>query len=216
MLCLKAGIIVRENDDLHKKISNTKNFKFKICGGGRMINPLVTVLLVTYNHINTFEKAIKNHSQFDPEKGEYSTWIYRILRNVCFAHWHDTKKEGLVDDDITDLHPTIFNNDEIQEKDISDSIIKVDGGNALESIGIESCIESLYNASINEIESMDPRFKKILVAKLIDKKTIKEIAEEEQCAESSVKHYLYKGKEMICKNLQTKYRDLYEVYISYI
>lgn len=165
---------------------------------------------------NTFEKAIKNHSQFDPEKGEYSTWIYRILRNVCFAYWHDTKKEGLVDNDISELHPTIFNNDDIQEKDVSDSIIQVEGKNALESVGIETCIQSLYNASINEIETMDPRFKKILVAKLIDKKTIKEIAEEEQCAESSVKHYLYKGKELISKTLQTKYRDLYEVYVSYI
>ncbi|MDD5589755.1 MAG: RNA polymerase sigma factor [Candidatus Portnoybacteria bacterium] len=50
----------------------------------------------------TFFKALENIRNFDPAKGLFSSWLYRIAANSVIDHWRKQKK-NLNIDDIWDL-----------------------------------------------------------------------------------------------------------------
>jgi RNA polymerase sigma-70 factor (ECF subfamily) len=50
----------------------------------------------------TFFKALKNIKRFDPGKGLFSSWLYRIASNCVIDHWR-TLKKNLDIADIWDL-----------------------------------------------------------------------------------------------------------------
>lgn len=47
---------------------------------------------------DTFLRAIEKIEQFNPEKGEFSTWIYTIARNLITDHWRAHKEHKDIDD----------------------------------------------------------------------------------------------------------------------
>lgn len=46
----------------------------------------------------TFFKALKQIRQFDPEKGVFSAWLYRIARNTVFDHYRAQRPTQDIDD----------------------------------------------------------------------------------------------------------------------
>lgn len=46
----------------------------------------------------TFLKALENIGSYNPHKGAFSTWLYRIARNTVFDHFRTTRQTKNIDD----------------------------------------------------------------------------------------------------------------------
>ena len=75
-------------------------------------------------------------------------------------------------------------------------------------------IARTYNASLMEIDNLGGTYAKILRMKLIDDMKIREIADELDMNESTVKNYLYKGKEAIAEAIKKNHGNLYDMYLD--
>lgn len=51
---------------------------------------------------DVFHKALRNSKSFDPAKGSFSTWLYRIARNAVIDHYR-TKKHDVPLEDTFDV-----------------------------------------------------------------------------------------------------------------
>jgi RNA polymerase sigma-70 factor (ECF subfamily) len=47
---------------------------------------------------DTFLRALEKIKQFDPEKGQFSTWIYTIARNLITDHWRSYREHQDIED----------------------------------------------------------------------------------------------------------------------
>lgn len=53
-----------------------------------------------------FEQAFKNRAQFDPIRGAFSTWLFRIARNELVSHYRRRKRRSAWETDA-DLPPDL-------------------------------------------------------------------------------------------------------------
>jgi RNA polymerase sigma-70 factor (ECF subfamily) len=51
---------------------------------------------------DTFMKALKRFSSYNPERGRFNSWLYQIARNTVVDYYR-TKKESVPIDDVFDL-----------------------------------------------------------------------------------------------------------------
>ena len=72
----------------------------------------------------------------------------------------------------------------------------------------------MYDTSIMEIDNLGGNYAKILRMKLVKDMKIREIANELGMNESTVKNYLYKGKETLEQIMKTKHKLLYEMFLE--
>ena len=78
----------------------------------------------------------------------------------------------------------------------------------------DDLVVKMYDTSINEIEKLGGNYAKVLRMKLVDDMKIREIADQLNMNESTVKNYLYKGKETLEAIMKTKHKCLYEMYLE--
>ena len=76
------------------------------------------------------------------------------------------------------------------------------------------CLTELYDVSVSEMSNIQGLGGQILHMKLVDNMKIREIAKELSMNESTVKNYLYRGKENLRRILTINHRDLVETYID--
>jgi RNA polymerase sigma factor (sigma-70 family) len=50
---------------------------------------------------DTFERALKNLSRYEPRKGHIQTWLFAIAHNLGVNHWKAEKQSVPLDDDFT-------------------------------------------------------------------------------------------------------------------
>lgn len=174
--------------------------------------------------ISTFEIAWDKWQSYDSEKGEFSTWLYRICRNACLLYLKDKKKRNLIDQDINSCFDAIYNTDaaingivtsvEINCTNPAEQFV-VNDNNEIEIIDKNDITKKLCDASVYEITHMkDYKTSNILKEKLLHNKKIKDIAEQMNENESNIKNKLYAGKRELSYILQTKYGDLFEMYLD--
>ena len=58
-------------------------------------------------------KAIENLHKYDPAKGNFKSWLYRVTQNLCFDAIRSMKKMDLVP-----LNGTIYHHDDKEQKDL--------------------------------------------------------------------------------------------------
>ncbi len=131
-------------------------------------------------------KGLKNF-QF---KSEFSTWLFRITKNVCITHYSQKKKESNVDS----LDKNIYAEDD--ETSFSDTI----------NSGL-STDDFLLNDELSEninyaIETLPKQQKYAFVLKHFENLKIKEIAKMMQCNEGTVKRYLFNASAKLRKQLK--------------
>ncbi len=68
----------------------------------------------------TFFKALGSIGSFDPDKGQFSSWLYRIAKNNVIDHYRSSRKDidiedvwDLYDHDKDDLHLSVENRESI-------------------------------------------------------------------------------------------------------
>lgn len=133
------------------------------------INPIYTFVYYRTHHTQTAEdivstvflKALKNISQYSPEQGSFSSWLYRIARNTVIDHYRTSKTEV----DIGDVW-------DLQTKE--DIPKDVDTKNKLKEVA-------------QYLEKLKPEQRDIVVMRLWDGLSYKEIAEIMNKSEASCK-----------------------------
>jgi RNA polymerase sigma-70 factor (ECF subfamily) len=124
-------------------------------------------------------------------KSEFSTWLYRIVTNVCLTHKTKSNRREFVS----------INPSEENEK-MNTAIELID-----EEPDPERVIKS---AEISEhiteaLESLSPRQKMIFMLKHYEGYKLKEIAEMLQCGEGTIKKYLFDA----VRKMRTQLADIY-------
>lgn len=160
----------------------------------------------------TFTRGWEYRHMYNPEKSNFSTWLYTICRNLCLAELYKIKKDNYFPQDISDIYDS--------EK-LSNNIITTSNNNqytvnngVVETSTPDDIIKEIYNTSVMEINNLGGNYTTVLRMKLIDDKKIREISDELDMNESTVKNYLYKGKEMLNNIMKKKHKSLYEMYVD--
>lgn len=65
-------------------------------------------------------KAIENIHKYDPSKGNFKSWLYRVTQNLCFDAIRSMKKMDLVP-----LNGTIYHQDNSEQKDLEQTQLRV-------------------------------------------------------------------------------------------
>lgn len=160
----------------------------------------------------TFTRAWEYKDNYDIEKAKFSTWLYTICRNLCLAEINRKKKENCVPNDISDMFDSaMLTNSAALSTDSTQ--YTVEKGEVIASSAAD-LLERMYDTSLNEIQNMGGKYAQILRMKLVDNMKIREISNILHINESTVKNYLYKGKENLEEIMKTKHKSLYEMYLE--
>jgi len=165
--------------------------------------------------VESFSNAWNKRDSFDPNKGAFSTWIYRICRNVCLGYLAMKKKDAYIDYDISDCYDSMLSKASVDVAEELDDKYVMNEDNELELMSRDEIIKKLYDVSVCEIERVEnAKVKRVLYDKLVKGKKLREIADAENTNMSNIKNRLYTGKEMIMHLVQEKHPKLYEMYLS--
>ncbi len=132
-----------------------------------------------------FIRVYKGLSKFEL-RSEFSTWLFRIATNVCLSFAAKEKKRA-----VTSLH-----DDENEENT---------------AVSEERADSQTHNAEISEriehaLKNLSPQQKMVFTLRHYEQYKIKEIAEMMNCAEGTIKKYLFEA----AQKLRTRLHDIYE------
>jgi len=134
-------------------------------------------------------KGLKNF-QF---KSEFSTWLYRIVTNVCFTHNSNIKKREFIS----------IHQDEGQENEnMKTGFDIIDESPAPDrAVGSTEIAEQINKA----LESLPARQKMIFILKHYEGYKLKEIAEILKVGEGTIKKYLFEA----VRKMRSQLEELY-------
>ena len=165
--------------------------------------------------IETFINAFNKIESYDPNVAKFSTWLWTICRNNCLGFIKNQTKLNIVDNDIADIYDSeIINRSQSYIQNVSEFENGVFNGSEFTSSDFSDVTKELYDVSVAEMSHIPGIGGKILHMKLVDGKKIREIADELSMNESTVKNYLYRGKENLKRILSINHKDLVDTYVD--
>ena len=164
---------------------------------------------------DTFSRAWEKKFTYDPEKSNFGTWLYTIARNITFSQLKKDAQDRTIDVDVNDVYASsLYGNTVDNTAHTDDAYYIINDSYEVESNSFEQVTEKIYDASVNEIRTMDPLFQEIFELKAVKGLTLREIAAQKGMTESKVKNCYYKNRELLEETLREKYNDLYVVYLD--
>lgn len=112
-------------------------------------------------------------------RSEFSTWLYRITTNVCISYKRKENRHNL-----DSLDESVFEDEGASVK-LSDLI---EGDSSADNLAINSDYSKYINSAI---ETLPAQQKMAFTLKYYQGYKVKEIADMMQCAEGTIKRYLF-------------------------
>ena len=162
----------------------------------------------------TFKRAWEKRNSYSPEKSNYSTWLYTICHNICATTAKRESNTKCIDIDINDMFDNFIFNNEINNVELgsNDRTYYTTKNKQIIGNSMEDITKDLYEASMKEINNMDPLFSQIIQLKNLHDLTLREISEKLEINESKVKNTYYKYKTILSDLMKNKYNDLYNIF----
>jgi RNA polymerase sigma-70 factor (ECF subfamily) len=127
-------------------------------------------------------------------KSEFSTWLYRIVINVCLTYRTNIKKREFIS-----IHP---DEDQEESDNMKQGIEIVDESPAPDRIINSTEISEHINRAL---ETLPARQKMIFILKHYEGYKMKEIADILKCGEGTIKKYLFEA----VRRMRTQLENLY-------
>ena len=161
--------------------------------------------------IETFINAHQNIDKYDPNKAKFSTWLWTICRNNCLGFNKRKARINIIANDISEIYDSELEKASYRQNN-SEFENGIFNGSEFTSKSFSEIIKSLYDVSVSEMDGISGIGGQILHMKLVDNMKIREIAVELSMNESTVKNYLYRGKENLKRILSINHKDLVDTY----
>lgn len=161
--------------------------------------------------IETFINAHQNIDKYDPNKAKFSTWLWTICRNNCLGFNKRKARINIISNDISEIYDSELEKASYRQNN-SEFENGIFNGSEFTSKSFSEIIKSLYDVSVSEMDGISGIGGQILHMKLVDNMKIREIAVELSMNESTVKNYLYRGKENLKRILSINHKDLVDTY----
>lgn len=124
-------------------------------------------------------------------RSQFSTWLYRITKNVCLTHQQQSRKD-----------PQVSLDQELESADGSGSRTLLDTL-ADKSVTDRGALDSEISEHIQSaMNDLSPKQKMVFVMRHYEGHKLKEIASIMKCTEGTVKKYLFTATERMRKNLR--------------
>jgi len=159
----------------------------------------------------TFAKVWTEIDKYDPTKGYFSTWIYKIAWNEALQHKRYTNRHSSLDSMIENSASALKNHDGIIENPI-EFFDEVEHRDLISIMYDEviSCIDLIPN------DNKNAKLKEILIKRLVEKKKYKDIANEINIPENTAKGRFKNSKKIIEKLVETKNPELVNAFKKFI
>lgn len=171
--------------------------------------------------LNTYELILKKKDQYDASKGAFSTWMYTICTNECFAYWNRKKRDNLIDIDIREYRQSAKGAaDVIDDYDYSDKF-EINSANDIKLLERAEIKQKFFDVSVNVVMAFDDtRIRNCMLERLHyyrnseeDKPlTLDQIAEKYDYPITSVKNWVNKGKIKLREAILEQHSDLFEMW----
>ena len=161
--------------------------------------------------IETFINAHQNIDSYDSNKAKFSTWLWTICRNNCLGFNKRKARINIVNNDLSEIYDSELEKASYRQNN-SEFENGIFDGSEFTSKSFSEIIKSLYDVSVAEMDGIPGIGGQILHMKLVDNMKIREIAVELSMNESTVKNYLYRGKENLKRILSINHKDLVDTY----
>jgi RNA polymerase sigma factor (sigma-70 family) len=166
--------------------------------------------------IGVFEKVWSKMDMYDPMKSNFSTWLYRVARNDALLFLKNKQKTTYkhLPNDISNIYSNALVDDSttlanIQEELLCDNIFE----NAFDRKSYGEVIDEMYDVSIRSIHKLPDNFKLALTEQLINKKSIEQIAYDNNIKKTTVVNWIYQGRQALKNIIKTEFKELYDDYV---
>lgn len=172
----------------------------------------------------TLENIYFKREQFNPEIGNFSTWIYKIARNNALKFMQKKSKSQniMIDTDFERIYESELTEGNITDSDEEDSAYISTTEAMLDIVfdGLDTKIydkerlfNEMYDASVNCISYLPDNLRVVMRDRLLYNKKIDDIAIDNGIPVSSVKNWLRKGKVVLQEEIQKRYSYLYNMFL---
>ena len=166
--------------------------------------------------IGVFEKVWSKIDMYNPSKSNFSTWIYRVARNDALLFLKNKQKisNKCLPKDISDIYSSaLVDSSDGAGFDIQDELLCENlFDNLFNKKTYGEIIDEMYDVSISSINKLPEHFKLALTEQLINKKSIEQIAIDNNVKKTTIVNWIYQGRQALKEIIKTDHKNLYEEY----
>lgn len=171
----------------------------------------------------TLENIYYKCEQFNPDKANFSTWMYKIAYNNTLKYIQEKNKikNSNYSEDYENIYDSELNKENFGPGENADMLTITDdivdivftaGRNTAEIYSKERVYVEIYDASIDCINLLPYNLQMVMRERFINNKKIEDIATDNNVPVSSVKNWLRKGKDVLRDTIRERYTELYNMY----
>ena len=168
--------------------------------------------------VTVLEKIWSKIDMYDPDKAKFSTWLYKVAFNdaIQYLQGYNKTHKHIIPQDISDIYASSLMGEDSEAFAVQDNIdMKVVDNMELEFMTKEDVTKTLVDASIVCINKLPDNYRLVLKEKLLNEKTLNEIAYDNNIPITSVKNWLFKGRLALRELIKENYSYLYSQYVEY-
>lgn len=158
---------------------------------------------------------------FKPEIGKFSTWMYTIAYNDTLRYFNNNgmrEKLNIVPVDISEIYGDVGDDEDERSFDCGpyDTIpddMYFDGKNLI-PVTRERISSEIYDASVECIGYLPDNLRIVMWERYVEKKTVAQIAKDNNISVFSVQNWLFKGKKCLFDEVKCRYPKLYDIYVE--